>query len=68
MDEIWQRVCIGAFELRQTAPVEHTAGQFHTLGCKGLQRVAVGGPCTGFGFASAFQAHLVEKDFAKLLG
>src|SRR5262245_52146437 len=38
------------------------------LCCQLLERSSVGAPGAGFGAAAARQAHLVEQDFAELLG
>ena len=38
------------------------------LGRHFFQRIHIGGPGAGLGLAAAFQAHLVEQDFAQLLG
>ncbi|CAM3254884.1 hypothetical protein SPAN111604_13365 [Sphingomonas antarctica] len=68
IDLLLQRVGIGRLELGQFAPVEHLACHLDALPRQPLQLRRIGRIRPRLALAPALQRHLVEQDFAQLLG
>ncbi len=67
MDIGGERVRVGALELGEQAPVEHSARQVMAFRGKLFERGRVRTPGAGLGAAPPGEAHLVEQDLAELL-
>ena len=59
---------IGRFEFRKLAPGQYFFRHFVALGGEPLQNLCAGGIGSALAFLAAFEAHLIEKDLAELLG
>ena len=68
VDIAGQRIGVGAAQFCEAAPVQHLPGNRMTLRRHVFQHIGIGGPGAGLGLAAAFHLHLVEQDFAQLLG
>ena len=68
IDESWQGIRIGGFQLGKLAPINDPAGQVVACGGKVFKRLRARGPLAGFGFLAARQFHLAKQDVAQLFG
>ena len=68
LDRGLQRFGIGRAQLRQRPPVDDGPGQGVALIGEFFEHVGIGLPGAGLCFLAAGQVHLVEQDFAELLG
>ena len=67
IDEAWQRVGVGGFQLGDLPPLEHPRRQLMALGGEILEHARRGRPGAGRRLLAARQAHLAEQNVAELL-
>ncbi len=65
VDQLWQRVQVGALQFDQVPVLDDLLGKLVHLG-KLFENFLVG-TCSGLGFLQNWQAEFVEQDRAKLL-
>ncbi len=67
IDEAWQGVGVGGFQLAQLAPLYDFAWQLMALSGQIIQYGSGGRPSACLGFFATWQAHFAEQNFTQLL-